>query len=60
MFSFYLRRYKPESEFYIAMLNQQTKPGRKYVISISYEGILQSSSKGFYKSSYKNDDGDTV
>ncbi|XP_069952144.1 aminopeptidase N isoform X2 [Cherax quadricarinatus] len=46
-----------EKEFYIAMLNKELKPGKKYVLSMEFVGYLNDKLTGFYRSSYMDAQG---
>ena len=49
-----------EYQYYIATLDQPLKQDTIYVLVMNYIGFLNEDLKGFYRSSYTNDDGDTV
>lgn len=44
-------------EFYIAHLDQPLMKGRKYVLSMDFEAQLNDELRGFYRSSYKDVNG---
>lgn len=44
-------------EFYIAHLNQPLMKGKKYVLSMEFDAYLNDELRGFYRSSYKDVDG---
>nr|XP_053644189.1 aminopeptidase N-like [Cherax quadricarinatus] len=46
-----------EREFYIAKLNEELKPGKKYVLSMEFVGYLNDDLVGFYRSSYTDEQG---
>ncbi|KAK8734033.1 hypothetical protein OTU49_017450 [Cherax quadricarinatus] len=49
--------YDKEREFYIAKLNKELKPGKKYVLSMEFVGYLNDKLLGFYRSSYTDEQG---
>ncbi|XP_042234819.1 aminopeptidase N-like [Homarus americanus] len=49
--------YDNKREFYIAHLNKKLAKGKKYVLSMEFNGTLNDQLKGFYRSSYKDTDG---
>lgn len=53
-------KYDKDREFYIAMLDEQMEKGKKYVIKIDFVAILRNGLKGFYRSTYKNAEGEDV
>lgn len=50
----------PSTEFLIIRPTQQLVQALKYIVEISYTGVLRSDDAGFYRSSYVNPQGDTV
>ena len=52
--------YDEDREFYIAKLGVETQPGRKYRISMDFTGKLLAGLRGFYRSTYKNEEGEDV
>ena len=53
-------QYDKDREFYIVKLDEDLEQGKNYVIKIKFTAILRDGLKGFYRSSYKNDKGETV
>lgn len=49
--------YDNERQFYIAELGEDLEAGKKYVISMEFEGYLNDQLHGFYRSTYKTEDG---
>lgn len=47
--------YDHEKEFYIAHLGQSLMKGKKYILSMDFEGYLNDELRGFYRSSYKDE-----
>jgi aminopeptidase N len=46
--------------FFIANLTSQLKAGHNYTLTVKYVGYLTDDNAGFYRSSYKNDNNETV
>ena len=53
-------KYDEDREFYIVQLDEDMEQGKNYVIKIKFTAILRDGLKGFYRSSYKNDQGETM
>ena len=51
--------YDKDREFYITNLNKAIKKGNKYRISMEFVSSLNDNLKGFYRSNFKNEDGET-
>ena len=51
-------KYDKDREFYIAQLDRSMKPGKQYVIKMHFTAILRDGLKGFYRSTYKNENGE--
>ena len=51
--------YDPESNFYIAHLDENLEAGTNYVLSMDFEGYLNDQLAGFYRSTYTAPDGST-
>lgn len=51
------QEYEHKRHFYTIHLNENLKPGKLYKISLHYTGYLNRNLKGFYRSSYIDDDG---
>ncbi|XP_063596362.1 aminopeptidase N-like isoform X2 [Penaeus indicus] len=49
--------YDNERQFYIAELGEDLVVGEKYVLSMEFEGYLNDQLHGFYRSTYKAEDG---
>ncbi|XP_047482307.1 aminopeptidase N-like isoform X1 [Penaeus chinensis] len=49
--------YDNERQFYIAELGEDLVVGQKYVLSMEFEGYLNDQLHGFYRSTYKAEDG---
>ncbi|XP_068228790.1 aminopeptidase N-like isoform X1 [Palaemon carinicauda] len=49
--------YDHEREFYVAHLNEPLEQGQKYILSMHFLGYLNDQLEGFYRSTYKDDDG---
>ncbi|KAK4304350.1 hypothetical protein Pmani_023699 [Petrolisthes manimaculis] len=49
--------YDQEREFYIAHLDQKLRKGRTYVLYMDFDAYLNNELRGFYRSSYKDTDG---
>ncbi|XP_064114526.1 aminopeptidase N-like isoform X2 [Macrobrachium nipponense] len=49
--------YDHEREFYIAHLEEPLEQGQYYVLSMNFLGYLNDKLKGFYRSSYKDEEG---
>ncbi|XP_027211487.2 aminopeptidase N [Penaeus vannamei] len=52
-----MHQYDPERQFYIAHLEKQLEKGEKYVLSMDFLGYLNDQLHGFYRSTYRDDDG---
>lgn len=50
---------KPELQMLEILINRPIKKGSTYTIEIKYKGKLEDDMYGFYKSSYKNEKGET-
>lgn len=49
--------YDNERQFYVAELGEELEVGKKYVLSMDFEGYLNDQLHGFYRSTYKAEDG---
>ncbi|XP_042889263.1 aminopeptidase N-like [Penaeus japonicus] len=49
--------YDNERQFYVAELESELEVGKKYVLSMEFEGYLNDKLHGFYRSTYKAEDG---
>ncbi|XP_071539736.1 aminopeptidase N-like isoform X8 [Panulirus ornatus] len=49
--------YDNERQFYIALLETELVEGKQYVLSMQFTGYLNDQLKGFYRSTYKDQDG---
>ncbi|KAF2365598.1 Peptidase M1 membrane alanine aminopeptidase N-terminal [Trinorchestia longiramus] len=52
------QKYDVDREFYIAMLDKELMKDEQYVLSMDFEGYLNDQLKGFYRSSYTDEDGE--
>ncbi|XP_063587806.1 aminopeptidase N-like [Penaeus indicus] len=52
-----MHQYDPERQFYIAHLEKQLEKGETYVLSMGFLGYLNDQLHGFYRSTYRDDDG---
>ncbi|XP_027211488.2 aminopeptidase N [Penaeus vannamei] len=52
-----MHEYDNYREFYIAHLDKELQQGEKYVLSMEFLGYLNDQLRGFYRSSYKDEDG---
>lgn len=50
-------QYDHDRQFYIAQLEQQLEKSKKYVLSMQFLGYLNDQLRGFYRSTYKDEDG---
>lgn len=50
----------PLTEFLVIRPTQPLRQNLKYIVEISYSGVLRSDDAGFYRSSYVNPQGETV
>nr|XP_027218923.1 aminopeptidase N-like [Penaeus vannamei] len=50
-------QYDHDRQFYIAQLDQQLEKNKKYVLSMEFLGYLNDQLRGFYRSTYKDEDG---
>jgi hypothetical protein len=44
----------PEHEFYVLRLAETMMPGRRYVLFIPFQGVLNEGLAGYYRSSYQD------
>ncbi|XP_042215803.1 aminopeptidase N-like isoform X2 [Homarus americanus] len=49
--------YDREREFYLAHLEEELQQGHKYILSMEFTGLLNDKMAGFYRSSYRNAEG---
>lgn len=49
--------YDNERQFYTAILNKELRPGEKYVLAMDFVGYLNDQLRGFYRSQYKDAQG---
>lgn len=52
--------YDEAREFYIVQLDEDMEQGKNYTIKIKFTAILRDGLKGFYRSNYKNAQGEQV
>ncbi|KAL7638670.1 UNVERIFIED_CONTAM: hypothetical protein RMT77_011242 [Armadillidium vulgare] len=52
-------QYDQDRQFYVAHLKEPLKRGQNYIISIDFVGFLNKDLDGFYRSSYKDENGNT-
>lgn len=52
--------YLPDLEFYVANLAEELTVGETYIISMEFVGHLNDNLLGFYRSVYKNEEGQDV
>ncbi|XP_064118220.1 aminopeptidase N-like isoform X2 [Macrobrachium nipponense] len=53
------QRYEPLRNLYIATLQEQLEVGRLYTFSLKFVGTLGEQARGFYRSSYRKENGET-
>ncbi|XP_068248686.1 aminopeptidase N-like isoform X2 [Palaemon carinicauda] len=52
------QQYEPSRNLYIATLQEQLEAGKTYTLSLKFIGTLGEQARGFYRSSYKKENGE--